>query len=250
MQPFEEACAYICKPITGIIHVGSHDIEEHAVYTELFRQPLDNLLYIDIIPPSDDALKALNLKLGEDVRFVEACCGDTDTDDALVYFSNYSQCIGLLPFSDKHKETFTTILQQSEMYPMKKLDTLINKTDKKLRNTLTISVNGGELKVLKGAETLLEFIDFVFVRFETLDFHVGAPSKHELNDWMGMNGFKEATRVKCNEHSELVLYISLDAQHEQRRREKEMTDALQLFVEEYNRDNNKHIVTQVYHDEE
>jgi len=236
LEYFNPFCQHITKVITGIIHVGAHDYEERDTYLELFEQSDDDILWIDAVPSSINARKT-----------IQACCSNT-TGPATLYVSNYSQCTGLLPFSTEHKEAFKNISQTPVEVETTTLDLLIPKADRPLKNTLVVSVNGAELQVLKGAETLLEFIDFVFVRFEKLKFHDNVPSFYELQNWMGVNGFTYTTSVPANQHTEMMLFISLDVQEVNRQKDKEMSDMFQLMVEDYNNKNGTGITTEVYQD--
>lgn len=241
---FNSFCHHIGLEISGIIHVGAHECEERDTYIELFRQSDKSILWVEALPDVVDEIK----QKYTDINILQACIGATNEEESTFFVSNYSQCAGCLPFSQKHKETFSSILQEECKVKKTTLDTLISKADKPLRNMLVVSVNGAELQVLKGAETLLEFIDFVVVRFETLQFHDGGATIYELRDWMGMNGFKQVESVKVNEHSDAILFISMNADYELKKQEKQMSDQFQLMIEQYNQKNNTNITTQVYND--
>jgi len=260
MSYFDHCCKHISKEITGIVHVGAHQCEERDTYLELFRQTDSSILWIEALPDLVDEMKA---KYPE-IQIVQAICSDKERDSATFYISNYSQCAGLYPFSKEHKDAFSTIEQIGVEVPHTTLDKLISKADKPKRNMLVVSVNGAELQVLKGAETLLEFVDFVFVRFEKAKFHTmnqvksetpmneekkDLPTFYELNDWLGMNGFLKMESISISDYSEGLFYISIDAELELKKRDKEMTDMFQLMVEEYNQKNGTEVKTEVYRDE-
>ena len=243
LEYFNEFCRHISKEITGVIHVGAHQCEERETYLELFRQTDDSILWIDPLQEIVEEMKDKH----PTVKIIQACCSDKAETQSF-YVSNYSQCAGLLPFSEAHKETFKQIEQVAIPIEMTTLDSLIPKKDKPLRNMLVISVNGAEMKVLKGAETLLEFIDFVVVRFEKMNFHDRTPAPHELKDWLGVNGFTFACAVDVSKHSEACLFTSQDAEYETAKRQEEQTYILQQMISEYNEKNNTNITTQVYSD--
>ena len=241
---FNNFCQHILKEITGIIHVGAHTCEERDVYIDLFRQSDDSILWIDAFPE----VVMESQRAHPNAKIVCACCSDKDGEGTL-YLSNYSRCTGLLPFTKEHKEAFPTITQMELTVPYAKLDTLIPKQDRPLRNMLAISVNGAELKVCKGAETLLEFIDFVVIKSEKYVFHEGRPSLRELDEWLGVNGFSRVACEQVNDSNDALLYVSLDVEEERKKQEKRMTDMFQLMVEEYNATNGTEVKTEVYSDD-
>jgi len=243
IQYFNSFCPHIVKHITGIIHVGAHMCEERDTYLELFRQTDESILWIE----ADESIVHENKAQYPSICMIHACCSDHDNQGTF-YFSNFSRCHTLLPFTEQHTSAFPSILQHESKVQHNKLDTIISKEDKPKRNMLFVSVNGGELQVLKGAETLLEFIDFLIVKHEKYPFHTSSSTRNELNDWLGMNGFTKVESIDDSHAYEVLFYVGIDAYDLIKNKDKRMTDELQLMIEEYNSKHNTNVVTQVFDD--
>lgn len=167
--------------ITGVIHIGAHFGEEHAIYKSL---NIDNVVYFEPVKKTFEVLKNRitdaelhNVALGNDNKFIEMYIEEADA---------YG-CSSILPPSSNYNGVK---FSENEVVEMKKLDDY-NFTK---FNFLNIDVQGYEFQVLKGAHNTLNYVNYIMCEInrvteqKSLDY-IGASTIDEIEDYLSQYGF-------------------------------------------------------------
>lgn len=146
--------------IKGVIHVGAHFGEEHQIYKQL---NIKNIVYFEPVKKTFNILKEnvkneaqiFNYALGNENKFIDMYIEKMDA---------YG-CSSILKPSTNYS---TEIFDGKETVEMKKLD------DCKIQgdfNFLNVDVQGYELEVFKGANNILENIDYIICEVNRITPH-------------------------------------------------------------------------------
>lgn len=99
----------------------------------------------------------------------------------------------LLPMTSRLGQIFPgTERIGSVTVPVSPLDELINATDIVDPALLKIDVQGGELDVLRGCESLLSRFKYVYVELSFIELYAGQPLCHEVLRYLEQRGFEIA----------------------------------------------------------
>lgn len=75
------------------------------------------------------------------------------------------------------------------LVPCRTLDSLVNEFNLPIPNLLKIDTQGSEIDILKGAESILQNIDLVYLETPFMEYNFGAPSLEQYLSFMRDNNF-------------------------------------------------------------
>lgn len=168
-----------------LIHVGAHLVQERDEYHDLGFEPV---LWFEAQPEiATRAQKILQTFENQELRNV-GLWSTAGTELELFVAGNEGSSSSLLePFliSASHPDVSC---QASYKIKTSTLDLeTVNSHD--AFNVLVLDVQGAELEVLKGAEQLLENVNYIFSEISTLELYRNSPHAHELCEYLEKKGF-------------------------------------------------------------
>lgn len=167
------------KAPKGVIHIGAHDLAERMCYMPMFGK---NVIWFEANSRSYTKWAAPIAAYFDQYAFPFAASDETGEAK---YYQNYSDdTSGLLPAPGK-ENNFDTVRQ-------KRLDDVIDEFNIDMNNFdfLNIDVEGAELKVLKGIENNLKYINYLFMEVSVTERNSGQVMFDDLTKYVGDRGFK------------------------------------------------------------
>ena len=181
----------------GIIHVGAHKAEELGIYDEL---GIENVVWVEANPKIFEVLNS-NISKFKKQKAFNFLVSDVDNKDYVFYVTNNGESSSILEL-DKHKIHHPHIHVTEKMnLKSKKLDTIIkeNNIDINGFNFLNLDVQGAELLVLKGFESGLNNIKFVYTEVNTGEVYKNCAKIEELDYFLKTYMF-ERVETKMTEY--------------------------------------------------
>jgi FkbM family methyltransferase len=162
--------------LTGILHVGSHECEELHDYEHYLSR--NKILWIDALEHNVNECK----EKYKDLLIEQAVVSDK-VEEVIFHESNNGQSSSMLEFgvheiyhSDIHYirefKTTTTLLSS-----------IISKYDIAF-NFLNLDIQGAELKALKGMETYLDQVDYIYVEVNLDYLYNEGALMDEMDDYL------------------------------------------------------------------
>lgn len=182
--------------IRGIFHVGGYVGEESILY---FRRGINNVIFFEPVPKHYNVLKrntmyrVVNKAVGSSKGKQKIHLSKTDGG-----FANGSGASSSLLKPKKHLEQYPHITFEDEI----EVD-VITLTDFVIENEinlynfnmLNIDVQGYELEVLRGADSILDSIDYILTEVNRDELYEGCPMIEDLDSYLLRHNF---SRVATN----------------------------------------------------
>lgn len=191
-------------PITGILHIGSHDCEELSFYHVFLGIYLQNILWIDGNPYKINECKSKGIP-----NVYHAVITKKDDDKIPFYISNYSQFSGILEMKkivDKYSDIYhvDTILQDTIT-----IDTFFKKIKKCPKKYVfwTINIQGAELLALQGAEESLKHVKIIYLNVRTEELFKNAVLIGQVEEYLASIGFQRAYIKMTEDHWGDAIYV-------------------------------------------
>jgi FkbM family methyltransferase len=169
--------------IKGVIHIGAHHGQENFAYEML---KIENRMFFEPLKRNFEILKSnvsdkhilVNKALGNENKKVKM----------FVETANKSQSSSILK-PKIHLTQYPNIqFNEEEEVEMVRIDELNVDTDK--FNFINIDVQGYELEVFKGAEKLLNNIDYIMSEINRDEVYEGCAKIDELKEFLSPYGFE------------------------------------------------------------
>jgi len=138
----------------GILHVGAHECEELSAYEQYL--PRNKILWIEAMP--EKVLQ--NHQKYSNLLIHNAVVSDT-IENVKFYISNNGQSSSMLELG-LHKTFYPSIKYTHYFETQTKLLSDIISTYNIKYNFLNLDIQGAELKALKGMETFLPNVDYIY----------------------------------------------------------------------------------------
>ena len=141
--------------------------------------------------PLPDSYKKLCDRFSNKKDFKGFCVALGDRNEKVNFFKNYfSKSSSLLEMDNLHKQVFPwTRESESITVQMKTLDDYLDIFNLESNIFLKIDVQGFEGKLLKGADKILNHIDYILVETSFHSLYKGQPLFDEINILLGKKGF-------------------------------------------------------------
>lgn len=122
-------------------------------------------------------------------RIVEAAIGATPSESDM-HVSRAVDSSSLLPIGAAQSQMFPgTEESHLERVRVAPLDTFLDREALSDNSLLKIDVQGYELEVLRGCESLLDRFSAVYVECSFVELYEGQPLAHQVIDWLHAKGF-------------------------------------------------------------
>jgi FkbM family methyltransferase len=182
-----DCCATFDVPVDGLIHIGANRANEYPSYHARTSGPL---LYIEAIPDMSEYVAA---KLDPQRPHFVRQAVVSDTSGETVRFNVSS--------NDGKSSSLLGLGRHATIYPHVKYETVLSLVTERMDdvvaerpehaqyNVLVIDVQGAELKVLKGAPSLLANVDAVFTEVSSEPLYEGGCTFLEITNFLASAGF-------------------------------------------------------------
>lgn len=180
----------ITKPIKGVIHIGAHECEERDFYINHFNINDNNIIWIDALEEKVNKMKASNNKL---LIFNECISNEDNKDVSFMVTNNYqsSSILNLKTHIQEHPwvhEIYRISMKTKTLKTFYKNNQL-NIND---YNFINIDIQGAELMALKGADDILNNIDYLYLEVNEKELYDGCALLPELEEYLSKYGFKRS----------------------------------------------------------
>lgn len=124
-----------------------------------------------------------------DVVLHQVALSDT-VGEAELHVAAEDDCSSLLPIGQLQESYFPSSgLSHTTTVAVSTLDTVLVGFDRPGGLLLKLDVQGAELDVLRGATTLLQRVDWVYLEVSFVELYDGQPLAAEVDDWLKAHGF-------------------------------------------------------------
>lgn len=180
------------KNVHGIIHIGAHDCEERILYLMNFHNITDNeIVWIDALKNKVESIK----ENYPSIIIFNECISDKDNEIVIFNVTNNYQSSSFLNLKE-HRNEHPDIyeIEKIEM-KTKTLKTLYNENNFKHDqfNFMALDIQGAELLALKGAENILNFIDYIYLEVNTKELYENCALLNDIDSYLKTFGFNRET---------------------------------------------------------
>lgn len=171
-----------------LIHVGANLGQEIPAYKNM---GIKTAVYIEPIP---GVFKELSRKVAEDENHYALQCLCSDKNGEAITFnvaSNRGESSSMFPLGN-HANLYPHIKYTEQLQiNSRTLDSIVQEEfGQTAFDTLVMDTQGSELKVLKGAQSLLEKIDYIYTEVSEDALYEGGCTFDEVTDFLKAHGFR------------------------------------------------------------
>lgn len=202
----EEILAYLQSAnivLTGALHIGAHDCEEVGVYRYLGIAD-KRVVWIDAM--QDKVYQALQRGVPNVYQAVVS-----DEDNKIVEFkrTNNGQSSSILEFGTHATHYSWCVVTARTQMVTTTVDTFMerNKLNPALYTFWNFDIQGAELMALKGATNALRYAKVLYLEVNTEDVYIGCAKMHEIDEYLGVHGFKRVITRMTHEGWGDALYV-------------------------------------------
>lgn len=164
----------------GILHVGAHECEELTDYERYISR--DNILWVEAMPHKVELCKSRYAGINIENAIV------SDTIETVVFnVSNNGQSSSMLDFG-LHSQYHPDVHYVSTFNGQTSLLTNILPKYKIDYNFLNFDIQGAELKALKGMDTYLHNVDYLYTEVNSDYVYKGCVLVNELDEYLKQFG--------------------------------------------------------------
>jgi len=172
--------------VVGTLHIGAHFGEEVKDYIDL---GIKNLCFFEPISRTVDILHGQLAEYADqaNIQLWPYALGNQDCDVEMYVSDHEGMCSSVLRPKIVLEQYPGIKFPRKERVKMVRLDDC--DLDPADYNFMNIDVQGYELEVLKGAENLLNNIDYVYTEINVAEVYANAPHVDELDKFLSTYGF-------------------------------------------------------------
>lgn len=177
----------------GIIHIGSHLLEERNDY---LSSGIENIIWVEANTKIYSKIKN-SIKLNKKEKIYNFVITNEDEKLYNFYITNNGQSSSIFEL-DLHKKYYPDIyVTEIIQIKSKRMDTLINenKLDITNYNFINLDIQGAELLALKSFGDMLKKIEFIYTEINTNSIYQKCPLINEIDNYLNNFDFK---RVETN----------------------------------------------------
>jgi FkbM family methyltransferase len=167
--------------VRGIVHVGAHYGQEGAAYASL---GVSQLCWIE---PQSYAFARLAANAAPGAVLLNCALGERAGTRDLYSSANEGQSSSLLPPKLHLQEHPDVCFTGREQVLVRRLADL--PLDFRQFNLLVMDVQGAELEVLKGGESVLHFFDYIIAEVQNIELYENCALLPVLDSWLANQGF-------------------------------------------------------------
>jgi FkbM family methyltransferase len=189
--------------LTGALHIGAHECEEVDVYRH-FGIPDKRVVWIDAMQDKVD--EAVQRGVPNVYQAVVS-----DEDDKIVEFkrTNNGQSSSILEFGTHATHYSWCVVTERTQMVTTTVDTFMkrNNLNPANYNFWNFDIQGAELLALKGATNSLRYAKVLYLEVNTEDVYKGCAKLNELDEYLGMRGFRRILTKTVREGWGDAMYI-------------------------------------------
>ena len=192
MLPMDELVEKYDVKLKGVVHVGAHEAQELESY---LKHKADPVIWIEANPEVFKKLEKRTAAHPGHHCYQFAAC-DKDGEQVELNVMENTMCSSIL-YPKKHLELYPHVpVVEKVAVPTKTIDTLFKQTghDPGHYNFLNMDIQGSELLALKGAQTLLDHMDYVYTEVNDDHFFDKCCLTAELEEHLSRWNFKRIAR--------------------------------------------------------
>jgi FkbM family methyltransferase len=172
--------------ITGVVHVGAHLAEEAKDYADHGISPV---WWIEGNPELIGRI-ADNVRGYPGNQVVQALVYEADDVDLGFNITNMDgMSSSILDWGTHPLTAPQCVFAKTVTLRTKTLDTIVAEHGITGANLLNMDLQGAEMHALKGAEKLLESVDYIFSEVNVDELYAGCVRLWELDAWLAERGF-------------------------------------------------------------
>ena len=189
----------------GIVHIGANTGQEAEVYAR-HNKPV---IWIEALPQIYEMLER-NVAQYPNQQAINALVTDNDGEEYKFNISNNkdADASSLFEFDDEAKKLWPE-LKMVDSLPLvgKTLNTIYQEfnIDGNLFDFLVMDVQGSELLVLKGAESVLQNFQYIWTEVSTVNIYKNGVLWDELKTFLNHKGFKETISCTPANHGNVLF---------------------------------------------
>jgi FkbM family methyltransferase len=188
-----------------ILHIGASEGQEASFYSQFGK----TVIWIEAIPSIFEELK-INCSKFQNQVAICALLGDRNLESTPFFIaSNKSESSSLYTFS-KDRMGHGVEMKETVYLPMKRLDSIPELSNLPPKGHWVIDVQGAELLVLRGAESLLNRCSSLLIEVSTVELYRGGAKWNEVKEFLDTRGFSPLWTPKEESH-ENVLFVNVRA---------------------------------------
>lgn len=183
--PFYDVISLNAK-ISGIIHIGAHELEELPSY---LKKKIKHIIWVEANPAKYKSIEE-KIKNFDDMFLGKFAAGSYE-EKVELNIANNGLSSSILDFGT-HKENYPEIKYTSKVSVKKMpVDKWIenNIINKEKYNFLVIDIQGYELEALKGMTEQLNFIDFIYSEVNFQDVYKGCAQIDDIDRFLSKFNF-------------------------------------------------------------
>ena len=183
------------KKVTGIIHIGAHNLEELSDY---LKGNVDRIVWIEANPEKYAFIESKLMKF-KHMKLGKFAAGSKDSYLPL-NLANNGQSSSLLDLGT-HKYSYPNINYTSQIeVEVKTLDKWINDNvyNKDLFNFINIDIQGYELEALRGMTNHLRIADYIYIEVNFEQVYKGCSELKDIDKFLIQYGFSRVGIRKTN----------------------------------------------------
>lgn len=174
---------------TGIIHVGAHECEEIVVYDKYIER--DNVVWIEALPDKVDFCKAKYPGVLIENAVVSDC-----VESVVFHRADNGQSSSFLDFGTHMIQHPGTHYVSEFKATTQRLDSILEKYTIPF-NFVNLDIQGTELRALKGMESYLSSIQYIYTEVNSDHVYKDCCLITELDDYLDQFGFKRVETSWC-----------------------------------------------------
>ena len=175
---------------TGVIHVGAHECEEIVAYDRYLGR--DRVVWIEALPDKVNYCKAIYPGVLIENAVVSDC-----VESVVFHRADNGQSSSFLEFGTHLIHHPGTHFVSEFAAETQRLDSILEKYNIPF-NFVNLDIQGVELKALKGMESYLPSIQYIYTEVNSDYVYKGCCLITELDEYLGQFGFKRVETSWCD----------------------------------------------------
>lgn len=206
--PLEKMIKQFNMKITGVLHVGAHECEEQEFYIKA-GIPNENIHWVEAMQDKVDLMSMGNPML----NIYQAVVSDKNDDTVEFKVTNNGQSSSILDLGSHLTHHPHVHVTNKITMKTTRLDRLIEKNSINMTpiNFMNLDIQGAELLALKGMESYLEGIKYIYTEVNTEGVYKDCALIGDLDAFLARHGFKRACEAIYKQYGwGDALYIKND----------------------------------------